>query len=182
MCCLLFSPEYNVNFFKQFSLVMNALDNKSNSTHVHVSHVSYLSHVTHKWCAESKNVLLFWKSHFLPSVCALSILTNLPYCVYNIVWFAAARNHVNRLCLAAGVTLVESGSAGYLGQVSVIRKVRVQLSTGPVVAYMYISVAAFMHDHMHTPWFTGNFIYHVLLDNWPQCLYDTLVRVSAGVV
>ena len=30
---------------------------------------------------------------------------------------------MNRLCLAAGVTLIESGSAGYLGQVSVIRKV-----------------------------------------------------------
>ncbi|CAI8034888.1 SUMO-activating enzyme subunit 2 [Geodia barretti] len=57
-----FNPDYNVNFFKRFSLVMNALDNK------------------------------------------------------------AARNHVNRLCLAAGVTLIESGSAGYLGQVSVIRK------------------------------------------------------------
>ncbi|KAF2365579.1 Ubiquitin-activating enzyme catalytic cysteine domain [Trinorchestia longiramus] len=34
----------------------------------------------------------------------------------------AARNHVNRMCLAADVTLVESGSAGYLGQVTVIRK------------------------------------------------------------
>lgn len=33
-----------------------------------------------------------------------------------------ARNHVNRMCLAAGVTLLESGSAGYLGQVMVIRK------------------------------------------------------------
>ena len=30
-----------------------------------------------------------------------------------------ARRHVNRLCLAAGVPLVESGTAGYLGQVSV---------------------------------------------------------------
>ena len=30
---------------------------------------------------------------------------------------------MNRMCLAAGVTLIESGSAGYLGQVSVIRKV-----------------------------------------------------------
>ena len=30
---------------------------------------------------------------------------------------------MNRLCLAAGVTLVESGSAGYLGQVTVIHKV-----------------------------------------------------------
>ena len=39
--------------------------------------------------------------------------------------FTVARNHVNRLCLAAGVTLIESGSAGYLGQVTVIRKVTI---------------------------------------------------------
>uniref|UniRef100_F1L101 SUMO-activating enzyme subunit n=1 Tax=Ascaris suum TaxID=6253 RepID=F1L101_ASCSU len=32
----------------------------------------------------------------------------------------AARNHVNRLCLAARVPLIESGSSGYIGQVSVI--------------------------------------------------------------
>ncbi len=34
----------------------------------------------------------------------------------------AARSHVNRMCLAAEVPLVESGTAGYLGQVTVIRK------------------------------------------------------------
>jgi len=34
----------------------------------------------------------------------------------------AARSHVNRMCLAADVPLVESGTAGYLGQVTVIRK------------------------------------------------------------
>lgn len=28
-----------------------------------------------------------------------------------------ARRHVNRLCLASGRALVESGTAGYLGQV-----------------------------------------------------------------
>jgi ubiquitin-like 1-activating enzyme E1 B len=56
------SVKYNVEFFKQFSLVLNALDNK------------------------------------------------------------AARSHVNRLCLAADVPLIESGSAGYLGQVTLIRK------------------------------------------------------------
>jgi len=33
-----------------------------------------------------------------------------------------ARNHVNRMCLAADIPLVESGTAGYLGQVTVIRK------------------------------------------------------------
>ena len=38
-------------------------------------------------------------------------------------YFSAARNHVNRMCLAADVPLVESGSAGYLGQVTVIKKV-----------------------------------------------------------
>lgn len=34
-----------------------------------------------------------------------------------------ARNHVNRMCLSANKPLIESGSAGYLGQVSVIMKV-----------------------------------------------------------
>ncbi|XP_028406695.1 SUMO-activating enzyme subunit 2-like [Dendronephthya gigantea] len=56
------SPDYDVNFFQRFSVVLNALDNR------------------------------------------------------------AARNHVNRMCLAAGVPLVESGTAGYLGQVTVIQK------------------------------------------------------------
>ncbi|XP_038609721.1 SUMO-activating enzyme subunit 2 isoform X1 [Tachyglossus aculeatus] len=56
------NPEYNVEFFRQFILVMNALDNR------------------------------------------------------------AARNHVNRMCLAADVPLIESGTAGYLGQVTVIKK------------------------------------------------------------
>ncbi|ELT98683.1 hypothetical protein CAPTEDRAFT_219156 [Capitella teleta] len=55
-------PEYGVDFFKKFNVVMNALDNR------------------------------------------------------------AARNHVNRMCLAADVPLIESGTAGYLGQVDVIKK------------------------------------------------------------
>lgn len=39
------------------------------------------------------------------------------------VLHVAARNHVNRMCLAADVPLVESGTAGYLGQATVIKKV-----------------------------------------------------------
>ena len=58
----IFNPDYNVQFFKQFDLVLNALDN------------------------------------------------------------LAARNHVNRMCLAGNIPLIESGSAGYLGQVTVIKK------------------------------------------------------------
>jgi len=34
----------------------------------------------------------------------------------------SARRHVNRVCLAAGVPLIESGTSGYLGQVQVIKK------------------------------------------------------------
>ncbi|XP_014215727.1 SUMO-activating enzyme subunit 2 [Copidosoma floridanum] len=34
----------------------------------------------------------------------------------------AARNHVNRMCLAADVPLIESGTAGYDGQVELIKK------------------------------------------------------------
>uniref|UniRef100_A0A8C1VEH6 THIF-type NAD/FAD binding fold domain-containing protein n=1 Tax=Cyprinus carpio TaxID=7962 RepID=A0A8C1VEH6_CYPCA len=34
----------------------------------------------------------------------------------------SARNHVNRMCLAADIPLIESGTAGYLGQVTVIKK------------------------------------------------------------
>nr|XP_020460068.1 SUMO-activating enzyme subunit 2 [Monopterus albus] len=56
------NPDYNVEFFRRFALVMNALDNR------------------------------------------------------------AARNHVNRMCLAADIPLIESGTAGYLGQVTVIKK------------------------------------------------------------
>lgn len=55
-------PEFNVEFFSSFTLVINALDNR------------------------------------------------------------AARSHVNRLCLAADVPLIESGSTGYLGQVYLIKK------------------------------------------------------------
>ncbi|KAJ1355402.1 Ubiquitin-activating enzyme active site [Parelaphostrongylus tenuis] len=56
----IFSAKFNLPFFQQFDIVMNALDNR------------------------------------------------------------AARNHVNRMCIAAKVPLIESGSAGYLGQVKPI--------------------------------------------------------------
>ncbi|KJE89639.1 SUMO-activating enzyme subunit 2 [Capsaspora owczarzaki ATCC 30864] len=42
--------------------------------------------------------------------------------VLNALDNVSARNHVNRMCLAADVPLVESGTAGYLGQVTVIKK------------------------------------------------------------
>lgn len=34
----------------------------------------------------------------------------------------AARNHVNRMCLTSNVPLIESGTAGYSGQVELIKK------------------------------------------------------------
>ncbi|KAG7205366.1 hypothetical protein KM043_007366 [Ampulex compressa] len=56
------SSDFGVSFFKKFTLVMNALDNR------------------------------------------------------------AARNHVNRMCLASDIPLIESGTAGYEGQVELIKK------------------------------------------------------------
>ncbi|KAL8543029.1 hypothetical protein ACS0TY_003779 [Phlomoides rotata] len=59
-------PDFNVDFFKQFNVVLNGLDNLD------------------------------------------------------------ARRHVNRLCLASGVPLVESGTTGFLGQVTVHVKGRTE--------------------------------------------------------
>ncbi|KAI3446148.1 hypothetical protein Pfo_002813 [Paulownia fortunei] len=59
-------PDFNVDFFKQFNVILNGLDNLD------------------------------------------------------------ARRHVNRLCLAAGVPLVESGTTGFLGQVTVHVKGRTE--------------------------------------------------------
>lgn len=41
-----------------------------------------------------------------------------------------ARRHVNKLCCAAGVPLIESGTQGYLGQVQPMRKVSCEGRTG----------------------------------------------------
>lgn len=61
---------------------------------------------------------------------------NIKDAQFNIDWFATfdvvfnaldnldARRHVNRMCLAANVPLVESGTTGFNGQVQVIKKVR----------------------------------------------------------
>lgn len=40
------------------------------------------------------------------------------FSTYQILLVLAARNHINRLCLAARVPLIESGSSGYLGHAS----------------------------------------------------------------
>ena len=44
-----------------------------------------------------------------------------------------ARRHVNKMCMAANVPLVESGTAGYLGQVQPILKVRQSQTEGNTV-------------------------------------------------
>jgi ubiquitin-like 1-activating enzyme E1 B len=61
---------------------------------------------------------------------------NIKDAQFNVDWFATfnvvfnaldnldARRHVNRMCLAANVPLVESGTTGFNGQVQVIKKVR----------------------------------------------------------
>lgn len=43
--------------------------------------------------------------------------------VFNALDNIAARRHVNKMCLAANVPLIESGTTGFNGQVQVIQKV-----------------------------------------------------------
>jgi len=69
-----------------------------------------------------------------PDVGLIALHDSITSTKYNVSWFKrfdlvlnaldnhAARCHINRMCLAADVLLVESGSEGYLGQVSVIKK------------------------------------------------------------
>lgn len=88
------SPDYNVEFFRKFVLVMNALDNRG----------------IPMWPYHSNIYCYFLTSKHIQMARALAVST-------------AARNHVNRMCLAADIPLIESGTAGYLGQVTVIKKV-----------------------------------------------------------
>jgi ubiquitin-like 1-activating enzyme E1 B len=78
-------------------------------------------------------------SAFNPSVKIYPICANIKEAKYDAKWFASfqivmsaldnldARKHINRMCLAAGVPLVESGTEGYFGQVQPILKVCLRL-------------------------------------------------------
>uniref|UniRef100_A0A8C7VBC2 SUMO-activating enzyme subunit 2 n=1 Tax=Oncorhynchus mykiss TaxID=8022 RepID=A0A8C7VBC2_ONCMY len=67
---------------------------------------------------------LFQKKHVGKSKAQVAKETVLQFCpTANITaYHDMARNHVNRMCLAADIPLIESGTAGYLGQVTVIKK------------------------------------------------------------
>jgi ubiquitin-like 1-activating enzyme E1 B len=72
-------------WFRQFDIVLNALDNLGTSF---------------------QPTMAFWSTEA------------------EVLNFLEARRHVNKMCIAAGVPLVESGTAGYYGQVQPILKVR----------------------------------------------------------
>lgn len=71
---------------------------------------------------------------FNPSVKITSYHANIKDAQFNIDWFSSfalifnaldnidARRHVNKMCLAADVPLIESGTTGYRGHVQVIKK------------------------------------------------------------
>eukprot|EP00833_Pecoramyces_ruminatium_P008663 jgi/Orpsp1_1/1182695/evm.model.c7180000082281.1 len=71
---------------------------------------------------------------FNPNVNIIAHHANIKDPQFNIKWFKSfdivmnaldnldARRHVNTMCLAANVPLIESGTAGYLGQATVIEK------------------------------------------------------------
>ena len=72
---------------------------------------------------------------FNPNVQIVAHHANIKDTTFNLTWFKGfdivfnaldnleARRHVNRMCLAADVPLIESGTQGFDGQVQVIKKV-----------------------------------------------------------
>lgn len=84
-------PQFDVSWFKQYRIVLNALDN-------------------------------------------LGMLGRDPES-HRLILLLDARRHVNRMCCAAGVPLIESGTAGYLGQVQPIIKVR-YVALGKILGLM----------------------------------------------
>ncbi|KMP02709.1 E1 ubiquitin-activating protein uba2 [Coccidioides immitis] len=77
-------------------------------------------------------------SKFRPQAKLEAYHANIKDSRFNVEWFTSfdivfnaldnldARRHVNRMCLAADVPLIESGTTGYNGQVQVIRKSRTE--------------------------------------------------------
>ncbi|KAL6155872.1 E1 ubiquitin-activating protein uba2 [Exserohilum turcicum] len=73
-------------------------------------------------------------SKFNPNVRIIAYHDNIKNDQFNVAWFQSfrlvfnaldnldARRHVNRMCLAANVPLVESGTTGFNGQVQVIKR------------------------------------------------------------
>lgn len=78
-------------------------------------------------------------SKFRPGAKLEAYHANIKDPQFNVDWFAGfnivfnaldnldARRHVNRMCLAADVPLIESGTTGFNGQVQVIKKVGIYL-------------------------------------------------------
>jgi len=78
---------------------------------------------------------------FNPNVQITPIYGNIKEPQFDVGWFQSfdlvlnaldnldARRHVNKMCMAANVPLVESGTAGYLGQVQPITKVCIPQNT-----------------------------------------------------
>ncbi len=80
---------------------MNALDNLGNLQSIYAS----------KYCRISPHRSY---STIITIVIVITII------IHNHV---DARRHVNRICVATNIPLIESGTAGYLGQVQVIKRV-----------------------------------------------------------
>lgn len=99
--------EFGPQFFKQFDMVMNALDNLGEHTD----------------CTQNTS------THF-----------------HHVTWFVRlildARRHVNRLCVACDLPLIESGTEGYLGQVQVIKRVCPSIFLKGVLHFIYFVTVA----------------------------------------
>lgn len=87
-------------------------------------------------CAHTRQVAKESAGKFNPNPKIEAYHDNIKDPQFNVAWFKGfdvvfnaldnldARRHVNKMCLAANVPLIESGTTGFNGQVQVIKKVR----------------------------------------------------------
>ncbi|KAI6026545.1 hypothetical protein BKA83DRAFT_4462912 [Pisolithus microcarpus] len=96
---------------------------------------------------------------FNPNVHIYPIHANIKEPQFDIEWFRGfdivlnaldnldARRHVNKMCMAAGIPLVESGTAGYLGQVQPLLKDRTECFD--CVLKPYSKIIPGLYDPVH---------------------------------
>ncbi|PIL27288.1 hypothetical protein GSI_10435 [Ganoderma sinense ZZ0214-1] len=111
--------QFDVAWFRGFDLVLNALDNLDYHGDVDsiVAVPAWLTDAS--WKGGGLTRRSFFSDFFAPMFTRRK---------QSVTWSSRpdARRHVNKMCMAANVPLVESGTAGYLGQVQPILKDRAE--------------------------------------------------------
>jgi hypothetical protein len=88
--------------------------------------------------------------------------------------FIDARRHVNKMCMAANVPLVESGTAGYLGQVQPMLKVRFKCR-------IFTFSKSYLSSGCCTDMSRLSLLFSMILGDYPADMFSRIVRNALTV-